>query len=107
MTVRAVTPQVHAIGGGLQIWRDLDGYDLAQDSRWDEVDPSGFYPDPKLSDSGAFPSRAGDRAAEPLGGGLAARSTLGPPGSGHNPPPPLPGTEPQDVSSARRAPGAA
>lgn len=50
MPVRAVTPQVLAIGGGLQFWRDLDGYDLDQDSQWDLVAGSDFIPDERLED---------------------------------------------------------
>lgn len=31
-------------------YSDAIGYDLEQDSQWDEVDPSGFYPDESLSE---------------------------------------------------------
>lgn len=31
-------------------WRDADGTDLEQDTRWDEVDPGMFGPDPSLDD---------------------------------------------------------
>lgn len=50
MTVRAVTPRIPACDGGLLFWRDADGYDLAQDARWDEVAGSDFLPDPRLNE---------------------------------------------------------
>jgi hypothetical protein len=33
-----------------EFYRDAEGYDLAQDHRWDEVDPSGYHPDPTLEE---------------------------------------------------------
>jgi hypothetical protein len=43
MSVRAVTPYVPALGGGLQFYRDLDWIDVEQDERWDHVAGSDFH----------------------------------------------------------------
>lgn len=72
MSVRAVTPRVVALRGHLQFdgYRDADGVDLVQDSRWDEVDPSGFYPDERLNDlhrgSHVRPVRGARRGHAPM-----------------------------------------
>lgn len=58
MQVRAVTPQVAAHRRGLQFYRDADWHDLERDHAWEEVDPSGFYPDERLETMKRRPSRA-------------------------------------------------
>jgi hypothetical protein len=84
-----------------EFYRHAEGYDLAQDHRWDEVDPSGYYPDPTLQEwphARWSPVRRED--FNPAG--LPPLNDLSPPRPRH--PGVVPGVADRDATHAQDAP---